>query len=482
MESLPVAPDRGSGFGWEGPGVLGSGLGFASAALLAGVMAAWGWGGAALAVFGVVVLAWAGAHLAWIEVQTVLLAVLLLVPEVASGKSFGLLVPWSAGLTWTNFVIPAVALPLLAGAWWSGRKLWPRRWPALATWMLALLAWSLLTLAAASARPEVALKVAGLETILGHVVKLALFVLIGVALAAGGESWRARAAKLLLLGVGLNAAVGLAQAAGWVAALSPLAQGARPRATGLFYDANLYGVLMSWALLWLLCQPRQRGWRRWAIHGLTLAVAGNLIAAGSRAGYLACAAGCIVLLLAGRRRAVGGAVLLLLGLGLLFPAQSLHRMRTAAATMAAWWQAPAPVSSPAADTSTQQRLDTMAQALRQIAQHPVMGLGFGRALYLGVPAVGSGPLTPEVRFRGAQDMWLTVWAGTGPVGLVLLLMAVIAPWRFWWRAGRAAAPMLAGYAGVLTACLTQEALWNARLLALVVFLTAGIGMGWGRCE
>lgn len=439
-------------------------------AAASGALAACGWTLPALGLVAGGALVWAGTQLDWSSTQTILLAALLFVPDAVSGKTFGLLVTWSAGLTWPNFVVPGLAVPLLAGAWWSGKwsgaQLWPERGSGLACWMLLLLGWSLLVLAAVSLTSDLKLATTGAVSILAHAAKLALFILLGLALAAGGACWRRRAERLLLLAVGVNAAVGLAQAGGWIAALSPLARSAHPRATGLLYDANLYAVVTSWALLWLICQtPPKAGGRRWGSYALTLAVAASLVAAGSRAGYVALLAGCGVLWFAGRRRAVARALALLAILVLLFPARTWQRVRAAAH----------------ADASTLDRLNSMGEALLQIRAHPLLGLGFGRALYVGVPAQGPEPVQPAGLFRGAQDMFLTVWAASGPVGLVLLLLAAAAPWRLLDRERRyALAPVLAGYAGVLTACLTQEALWNARLLAIVVLLTAGAEIGWRR--
>lgn len=433
----------------------------------------------AWAVLAGAVLVWAGTRMAWIHVQTILLAALLFVPDIASGRSFGLLTPWSDGLTWSNFVVPALAIPLLAGAWWAGRPLWPRRWPGLARGLLALLGWLLLTLAAARWGRGAAITAMGTLTLLAHAGKLLLFVLLGVALSTGTQVWRRRGGRLLLAGAAVNAVVGLMQAAGWLASLSPLARGVHARATGLFYDANLYAVISGWALLWLLCQPIPRGWRGIAGTALALALAGSLVSAGSRAGYAACGAGCVLLWCTRHRRAVARAAGLLLVLALLFPARSWQRVRSAALTVASLVQI-APGSAPVRDASTAQRLGTMHEALRQIGQHPWLGLGFGRALYLGVPAAGAGPVAPARLFRGAQNMFLTVWASGGAVAVALLLLAVAAPLRLLDRARRqGSAPWLAGYAGVLVSCLTQEALWNARLLALVIVLTTAAALPWG---
>ncbi|MGH9412200.1 MAG: O-antigen ligase family protein [Terriglobales bacterium] len=414
--------------------------------------------------------------------RTVLLAALLFVPDVTSGATLGLHVTWSRGLTLPNFVVPVLAAPLLFGAWWSGRKLFPERWPGLAAGMLVLLGWSLLTLAPAWLAAEgAALTRTGIATILAHAAKLALFILLGAALAGGGAAWRRRAGQLLLAAIAVNAVVGLAQAARLVLALSPLAQGAMPRATGLWYDANFYAVTCVWALLWLLCQNAPPGWRRWAAYALVLATAGNVVAAGSRAGFAAMAAGMAILWWTGHRRAVVRAAVLLAAMALLFPMRSWQRVRTAAATLVDA-QGTGPVVAPSSDASTTDRLNSMREALAQIGRHPLLGLGYGRALYLGVPAVGGEePVAPAQPFRGAQNMFLTVWAATGPIGLLLLLAAVAAPLRLLDRARRhRSAPVLAGYGGLLVACLTQEALWNARLLALAVMLTAAAGIGWSQ--
>lgn len=415
-----------------------------------------------------------------LSLRTLLVVALLFVPDIASGHTLGLHVAWSHGLTLPNFIVPALAIPALAYAWWSGRKLFPEHWPGLATGMSALLAWSLLTLAPAwLSAGGAALTRIGALSILAHAAKLALFILLGVALAGGGEAWRRRAGKLLLAAMAVNAVLGLAQAARLVLALSPLARGQMPRATGLFYDANFYAVTCAWALLWLLCQPTPRGWRRAAAYALVLATAGNVVAAGSRAGYAAMAVGMLILWWAGHRRATARAAVLLLAMLLLFPLRSWQRVRSAAATLAQAGQS-SPVRTPSIDASTRDRLASMQEALRQIARHPLLGLGYGRALYLGVPAIGgAGPVAPAQPFRGAQNMFLTVWAETGPIGLLLLLAAVAAPLRWLDRARRhAAAPVLAGYGGLLAACCAQEALWNARLLALAIMLTAAAGIGW----
>lgn len=415
----------------------------------------------------------AGARLRWTSTQTVLLAALLFVPDVVSAATLGLHVTWSSGLTWSNFVVPGLALPMLAGAWWTGRWAMPRRWPPLAAGMGLLLAWSLLTLLPPAAGGE--LHLAGGLTIAAHAAKLLLFLALGAILAAGDAAWVRRAAGLLLAALAVNAAVGLAQAAGWLGVFSPLAgQAQGARATGLFYDANMYATLMAWALVWLLCQS-PRGARRLGWLLLMLAVAGSLVAAGSRAGYLALAVGAAALLCAGETRAITRAAVPLLLLALCFPLRTGQRIAAAADSLAAFL-APAPVVTAPADASTQQHLDSVRQAWREFTLHPWLGVGYGRALYLGLPAPAEGAVSADALFRGAQDMPLTVLAETGPLGLVLLLAAVLAPLA---RQPRLPLGVRAGFCGLLAASLTQETLWNTRLLAIAVLVT---GLAWQAAE
>src|SRR6185437_10670758 len=104
-------------------------------------------------------------------------------------------------------------------------------------WSLVLLGWCLLTLAV----PLIGGQIQALQaaTLLAHLLKLGMFLLFGVLLAAPDPDWRRIAERLLIIGIVVNDAVGLAQAAGWLSAFSPLAQadaGAGTRASGLFYD------------------------------------------------------------------------------------------------------------------------------------------------------------------------------------------------------------------------------------------------------
>lgn len=412
-------------------------------------------------------------------IRCVILAALLLLPDVPLGESWGLRVHWSSGLTLTNLAVPALAIPLLAGAWLAGRPLLARRPPGFALWMWALLAWGGLTLLAPLGAGLISIRDG--VTLLAHLVKLAGFVWLGLALAGPARRLGRAEGSVLVAGVAVNAAVGLGQAAGRLPVFSPLAQSAgQARATGMFYDANMFGIFMAGALVWALASAGgARGRRAAGYFGLALLSGAALAATGSRAGWLALGAGLGILLVRGPNRAAApwrcvapALVVCLAGLAL-FPARSWQRLRGAWTAVVETAEGGA-VAAPVADATTAERLGTMAQAWRQYGANPVLGLGFGRALYLGVPEISTdGPVTPSQApvYQGAQNAYLTVLAGAGPLGLALLLLAVADPlWRNWNSA--AAWPLLGGYVGLLVASLTLEALLNARLLALTTLLVA----------
>ncbi|HWG36578.1 MAG TPA: O-antigen ligase family protein [Terriglobales bacterium] len=452
----------------------------AAGILAAGACASMGRSGPFLAAAAICALMGVGANFGTNGVRAVVLTCLLLVPDIPSGRNLGLLVHWSAGLTLSNFIIPALALPMIAGAWMAGARLWSKPWPGFAVWSLVLLGWCLLTLAV----PLIGGQIQALQaaTLLAHLLKLGMFLLFGVLLAAPDPDWRRIAERLLIIGIVVNDAVGLAQAAGWLSAFSPLAQadaGAGTRASGLFYDANMYGVLCAWALLWLLtCKQGGREWRAFLGRGVLIAAtAANLLASDSRAGFAALATGALVLLFLGHRRVMLQVLVLTLLAAVLFPQRSWQRVSAAFTTLGELASSPRAANAHT-DVATAERLASMGQALRQIASHPLLGLGFGRSLYLGVPQIDAGPVRPALQgdFQGAQNMGLTVLTETGPIGLLLLGLALAASVRrLLPLASQApgAAAFLAGFLGLLVACLTIEALWNARVLALVVMLTAG---------
>lgn len=444
-------------------------------ALAIGLLIATNMAGPAAAFVAVVGLVLAGAALPIAITRITLLAALLLVPDLPLGQSWGLLVHWSNGLTLTNLALPALALPLFAGAWLAGQRLMPRNIPGFAVWMWLLLAWGGLTLLAPLGAGLITVR-AGI-TLLAHLGKLAAFVWLGVTL-AGAPWWDGRTGgRVLGAGVVVNAVIGLGQAAGWFRVFSPLAQASagQARATGMFYDANMFAIIMAGALLCgLAAATESHGRRVTAWYALALLCGAALAASGSRAGWLAFGAGLVFLMVRGRRRCLLPALVVCLMVLALFPARSWQRLRAAGAAVATMATGGAPPSHSSADPTTFERMGTMAQAWIQFQTHPLLGLGFGRDMYLGVPALSPfSPVTP-VRapvYQGAQNSYLTVLADAGPVGLALLLLGACDPLRRGWRRPQTW-PLLAGYAGLLAASLTLEALFNARLLALVAFLVA----------
>jgi hypothetical protein len=451
-------------------------------AAAAGGLAAAGRGRLELAMLAALLLVLVGNRISMMHTRAILLATLLLVPDIPSGASVGFYVRWSLGLTLSNFVVPAVAVPLLLGAALAGHRIMPARWPGLARWCYWLLAWCVFTLMVPMAQGEV--NGADARTLLAHLGKLAFFIWLGVVIAAGADVLENQRMleRVLCFGVLGNTIVGLMQAVGWLVVFSPLGQrqpGLGVRVSGLFYDANMYGALCAWALLWLAQAQRAPGWRGRAQFALMAGVAINLLATGSRAGYLALAAGAVVMAWYGGGHAVRRAASVLVLLALMFPLQSWQRLAAAAETVQQSWIHHTIVEPIQGDVSTQERLMSMREALRQIAQHPWLGIGFGRALYLGVQAIGDGTAVragAEGSFNGAQNMGLSVLAETCPLGLALFLMAIAEPWRrLRPRVVSGDVARLAGFAGLLAACFTIEALWNTRLLALVVMLTASGG-------
>lgn len=417
---------------------------------------------------------------------------LLLTPEVALHSSLGLIVQWSHGLTLSNLVIPALAVLVLGLAWlrgqWSyGRRPFPSPWPRSLVLFAALLAWGAVTWL-----PWLftgVLQGAGLISILAHWAKLLLIVAVAahVAMLAARSSHGVLTVFLVCMAV--NALIGLGQALKLFSVFSPLArldQGVR--VTGTFYDANMYGALLALALV--VCVACAAGSElplrlRLACVGAGGMLALNLVLAASRAGYLALAVALLVLTLLRCWKPLGWILLASAALCLCFPARTMGRLRTALDA------GPAAVTP---DAAARARAASMHDSFYQYLQHPWMGLGFGRALYLGVPGragfdyAGVIPLAPrqDRSFTGAQNMFLTVLAETGPVGLMLYLAWLTAVFRPFLRGAMArpsqragthldrtiACALLAGIAGMVAASCTVELFLNARMLGIVLVLAA----------
>lgn len=410
---------------------------------------------------------------------------LLLTPEFALHSSYGLVVQWSHGLTLSNLLIPALTVPVLALRWSRGRHLFPAHWPRSLVLFAAVLAWGIVTWL-----PWLltgALQGAGLLSILAHWIKLLLIVVVAahVTTLAGRAPYRILAVFLVCMAI--NAVIGLGQALKLFSVFSPLAaidQGVR--VTGTFYDANMYGALVALALV--VCMAYATETALPFLPRLGCAVAGaalalNLALAASRAGYIALLTALVGLALLRNWRPLAWIVLAAIVLGVCFPARTVGRLRTAFVS--------GPIAA-APDAAARARAESMHDSLYQFLQHPWLGLGFGRSLYLGVPSragfdyAGEIPLAPQNdrSFTGAQNMFLTVLAETGPVGLLLYLAWLGAVFRPFVRsAGVARSPradthlevsvaraMIAGLAGMVAASCTVELFLNVRMLGIVLVL------------
>ena len=412
---------------------------------------------------------------------------LLLTPEIALHSTFGLVVQWSHGLCLSNLLIPALALLVLGLTWLRGRRLFPVHWPRSLVLFASVLAWGAFTWL-----PWLltgALEGAGLLSILAHWTKLLLIVAVAahVATLAGRAPYRILA--IFLVCMAINAVIGLGQALKLVSVFSPLAAiDQSVRVTGTFYDANMYAALLALALV--VCIACATGAElplrlRLGCIGTGGMLALNLVLAASRAGYLALAVALLVLALLRCWKPLGWLLLASVILGLCFPLRTLGRLRTAL-------DAGAVAATP--DAAARARAASMHDSLYQYLQHPWMGLGFGRSLYLGVPSragrdyAGAIPLAPrqDRSFTGAQNMFLTVLAETGPAGLLLYFAWLAAVFRPFFRSLPArpsqragthldrtvACALIAGLAGMVAASCTIELFLNARMLGIVLVLAA----------
>jgi len=172
------------------------------------------------------------------------------------------------------------------------------------------------------------------------------------------------------------------------------------RAVGTSVDPNVFGGMLMLAATVMLGQvfaPRPILPRWLLVAGLAITVAA-MVASQSRASWLGLAAAGIVLATIRDRRlwivgAIGGVALLALPAG----QRMLARLASGFA---------------AQDRAAALRLDEYRQALRIIADYPVLGVGFG-----GAPEVGT--------FVGVSSIYLLVGEQTGLIGLGLLLLTLV---------------------------------------------------------
>ena len=473
--SRTIAP-RGIG-ATEGPALL---LALASGLLIV----RWGWlGAAALAgLIGLMTAYQCGRDGVW--GRCLLAALLIATPDFSLHRTLGFRLLWSSGLTFSNFLLPVISLPVLAGAWRTHQKLVPaeaykvwRRWRG-------FMLFAPLTLVPAYWLGQMAPGESVL--LLAHWLKLlGVCFLMGFIL-AGLEDPRLRRNLIWILaaGMGVNLLLAAAQTGGWLTGFSPLSlwSPGRYRASGTFYDANMFGCLAGFSLILLLpltaCRlaaNRPRSGGGWMGLGLVV-MAGAVAVSASRAAWLVVLAGCAGLIWRRRWLALG----LALGLGLAWGWLFFHRADRRIAS--AWHALATHAVWSGVDAGVMRRERSMRQAWEQWQFHPWLGLGWGRALDLGVAARGPGGWAGQ-RFTGAQNQYLTVLAETGILGLMIygfMLAGLPDAWRMQpsvpatsaansiedaWNDG-----LFAGWLGLLTAACTLELFYNARLWALLLLV------------
>lgn len=420
-----------------------------------------------------------GALLLW--------ACLLLTPEFPLHTSLGLVVQWSDGLTLSNLLIPACGISVLAMAWLRGRRLFPAHGRLSLVMFAGLLLWGAVTWLPWLL--DGGLQGAALVSVVAHWGKLLFIVALAGYVAACAARGRDRILAAFLLGMGINALIGLGQALNWFPVYSPLAAfGHGVRVTGTFYDANMYSALVALALVVCIAGATEAAVPpRLRLGGMVVgvALAFNLALTASRAGYLALVTALLVLALLRCWKPLAWILLAAMAVSLCFPARTMGRLRAALD--------PGPAAA-VPDAAARARAESMHDSLYQYLSHPWLGLGFGRSLYLGVASragfdyAGAIPLDPrqDHRFTGAQNMFLTVLAETGPVGLLLYLAWLAAVFRPFLRSAwparlhgegtiaesRLARAMMAGLTGMVVASCTIELFLNVRVLGIVLVLAA----------
>lgn len=209
---------------------------------------------------------------------------------------------------------------------------------------------------------------------------------------------------------------------------------------------------------------------RWLPAALALTLAA-LVATFSRASWLGLLAGLLTLLATGRPRArlrllAAGAVVVL----------------AAAALLPRWPALDQEVRSIASVEANRNRLLLWRAAAEMVADHPLLGLGFG-TFPLAYPAYKS----PQARERAANfahNIFLNVAAETGVLGLaafaVLVAIALRSAWRRWRQAPAVsearglAAAVLAGLVAFLSIQLFEGTVMFAHLtVGLFVLLALG---------
>jgi O-antigen ligase len=394
-------------------------LSWGSPLVAAGLAVLVGWGIGAAVAFGspVVALATAaGLIVAWVVTRSVLASLLGLV-VVASLLPFAV-IPLRVGVALT--FVDALSAAIVLG--WLVRHLSHDRQIELTPAGRVLVAYLVTTVVAlvvgASYAPPTG---AALRSFLKYWVAIGLF-FVTVNVVRDRATIRTLLRALALCGM-LAAVIGLAIQAlprptivDVLSSLSVLGYPSGPdvlrflpgpnntysdtlRAVGTSVDPNVYGGLLMLAACVMLAQafaPHPILPRWLLVAGLALTAAA-MVASQSRASWLGLAvAGAVLATIRDRRLwllgAVGGVALMVLPPG--------QRMLARVASGFA-----------AQDRAAALRLDEYRQALRIIADYPILGVGFG-----GAPEIGT--------FVGVSSIYLLVGEQTGLIGLGLLLLTL----------------------------------------------------------
>jgi hypothetical protein len=397
------------GIAWGSPAV----------AVVLALLAGWGVGAAvalgspvwALAVAAGLVAAWAVTR----SVQAALLG-LILVAELLPYA----VIPLRVGVALT--FVDALCVVIVLG--WLLRHVLPSRRLelSLAGWLLVaylVTAVVALVVGTAYARPSGA----AMRSFLKYLVAMGLFIVVVDVVRDRGTL--RRLIRALILGGIVAALIGLAiqtlprpTIVDVLSSLSVLGYPSGPgvlrflpgpnntysdtlRAVGTSIDPNVFGGMLMLAAALMLAQSfaRQPVLPRWFLLGGLAVTAASMVASESRASWLGlAAAGATIATIRDRRLwllampAVGALLALPIG------QRMLGRLMSGFA---------------AQDRAAALRVDEYRQALRIIADYPVLGVGFG-----GAPEAGT--------FVGVSSIYLLVGEQTGLVGLGLFLLTLLA--------------------------------------------------------
>jgi len=196
---------------------------------------------------------------------------------------------------------------------------------------------------------------------------------------------------------------------------------------GMMADNNMLalGFAMGLPLLWFCIPLVEQLWAKAALlslFGLTLAA---LVMTFSRGGALAAATAMGLIFLRSRYKLL---VLVLLAL-LLLPAAAL--------VGDAYLERLASIATPTEDHSTYSRLVMWRAGLRLFADHPLLGVGFGRQnqqVLIGRYLPGEATAVPEMMVM--HNTWIQLLADSGAFAFAVYVALLASVWLWLWRIPR----------------------------------------------